>query len=187
MFADEGPSLTDRSATALPELPTNLSSEPLVEGLLAWRRSVESELKFTACSALSEAVECVLSGVKNEKLFDDEALDLVRDAVPEGLSEDQLRRLKDVWSMLNQPSFMSNLMGFLDDTGIVAEPEDLAALKTVRKARNDFVHGRGSAAVSWQDVGRTRTFVALLLTEAITAAGADTSMPPPGLLRVRRN
>lgn len=186
VFADEGPSLTDRSAMALPELPTNLSREPLVEGLLAWRRSVESESKYTACSALSEAVECLLSGVKTDVLFDDEALDLVRDAVPDGLSEDQQRRLNDVWPMLNQPSFMSKLMGFLDDTGIVAEPEDLAALKAVRKARNDFVHGRGSAAVNWQDVRRTRAFVARLLTEAVTAAAADTSTPPLGLIRVLR-
>lgn len=186
VFADEGPSLTDRSATALPQLPTNLSREPLVEGLLAWRRSVESESEYTACSALSEAVECLLSGVKTNVLFEDEALGLVRDAVPDGLSEDQQRRLKDVWPMLNQPSFMSKLRGFLDDTGIVAEPEDLAALKAVRKARNDFVHGRGSTAVHWQDVIRTRAFVARLLTEAITAASADTSTPPPGLIRVHR-
>ena len=186
VFADEGPSLTDRSALALPELPTNLSREPLVEGLLAWRRSVESESKYTACAALSEAVECLLSGAKTDVLFEDEALDLVRGAVPEGLSEDQRRRLKDVWAMLNQPSFMSKLMGFLDDTGLVAEPEDLAALKAVRKARNDFVHGRGSASVDWQDVRRTRAFVARLLTEAVTAAAADISTPPPGLIRVRR-
>lgn len=157
-----------------------------MEGLLAWRRSVESESKFTACAALCEAVECLLSGVKADVLFDDENLNLVRGAVPEGLSEDQQRRLKEVWPMLNQRSFMSKLMGFLDDTVIVAEPEDLAALKAVRKARNDFVHGRGSAAVDWQDVRRTRAFVAQLLTEAVTAAAADTSTPPPGLIRVHR-
>lgn len=186
-FIDEGPALTDRSALAFPELPPSLWQEPLVEGLLAWRRSVESESKFTACAALSEAVECVLSGAKTEKLFDKDALKKVRASAPESLSEQQLSRLTHIWDKLNEPSFMSKLMGFLDNTGIAAEPEDLAAFKAVRDARNDFVHGRGSAAVDWQDITRTRAFVAQLLTEAITTAGADTSTPPPGLIRVRRS
>jgi len=118
---------TERSVRAHPELPTSLWQEPLVEGLLARRRSVESESKFTACAALSEAVECVLSSVKTEKLFDKDALKKVRASAPEGLSEKQLGRPTHIWDKLNEPSFMSKLMGFLENTGIVAEPDDLAA------------------------------------------------------------
>jgi hypothetical protein len=86
VFSDPGPPLDERSARRLPGLPSTLAEEPLIAAVLAWRRSLETGDRFEACSALCEAVECIVSGMKVERLFGRAELDRLRGVIPDDLS-----------------------------------------------------------------------------------------------------
>lgn len=183
-FSDPGPPLTNRSATGLPALPPTLAEEPLIEAVLAWRRAEETADRYEACSALCEAVECIVAGVKVERTFTRAELKRLRNAVPEDFSDAQRNRFFDMLGSLNAPSLMVKVSEFLSEAGIVADEVDLEAFSAVRKARNDFVHGRGAPEIAWAEISRARAWVARLAIEAILSK-PESSSRSIGRIRVR--
>lgn len=184
VFSDPGPPLDERSARRLPGLPSTLAEEPLIEAVFAWRRSLETGDRFEACSALCDAVECIVSGVEVERLFGRAELDRLRGVIPDDLSSAQRTRVSEMLGSLNAPPLMVKIREFLIATGIATDEEDLDAFAAVRKARNDFVHGRGNAEIEWTRVNRARGWVARLVAEAILSK-PDSTAPALGRIRVR--
>lgn len=186
VLSDPGPPLDERSSMRLPGLPSTLAEEPLIEAVLAWRRSVETGDRFGACSALCEAVECIVSGVKVEPLFGKAELDRLRGAILVDLSRAQRTRVSDMLGSLNAPSLMVKIREFLRANRIAADDEDLEAFAAVRRARNDFVHGRGEAEIEWTRVNQARRWVGQLVTEAILSK-PESNAPALGRIRVHES
>lgn len=179
----DGPVLTDRSSMQLPTLPGQLGDERLLEGLLAWRRSVESDNRFTACSALCEAIECLVADVSVAKEFSRSDRKQLMTAIPDGLSASKRERVIKVLGWLNEPSLMMKIQTFLSSSGVETPQADLDSFAAVRGARNDLVHGCGNTSVAWSDLQRAQSWVASLLTLAIQQAPPDPASAL-GLIRV---
>lgn len=147
---------------------------------------MEAEDRFGACSALCEAVECIVSGVKVERLCSKTELDRLCGVIPDDLSPAQRKRVSEMLRSLNAPSLMLKLREFLSANRIAADEEDLEAFAAVRRARNDFVHGRGDAEIEWTRVNRASGWVARLVAEAILSK-PESNAPVLGRIRVRES
>jgi hypothetical protein len=180
--SDDGPPLGDPGAHRLPHLPSNLVDEQLLYALLAWRRAMETTDRFIACSALCEAIECVVAGTEVDATFTDDDLNALRTAIPHPLDQAQSQRLNDLIAMVADGSLMMKLGAFAEQRQIEIDPADAKAFKNVRGARNRFVHGRARGEVEGADLTRTRAWVARFLLQAVMTTPLD-SNGALGLLR----
>ncbi|MFV0317291.1 MAG: hypothetical protein ACK5O2_10080, partial [Microthrixaceae bacterium] len=106
----------------------------------------------------------------------------LRTAIPHPLDRTQSQRLNDLIAMVADGSLMMKLGAFAEQRQIEIDPADDKAFKSVRGARNRFVHGRARGEVTGADLTRARAWVARFLVEAMMTTPLD-SNGALGLLR----
>jgi hypothetical protein len=106
------------------------------------RRAIAQTEPLARIQAISEAIECLVSGVKVPARWSDEELRTLRDALPDDLTPDLRKRARKAISDLNEVPLMPRLRHLIETRGLPVSDAEFALLKTVRRIRNDAVHGR---------------------------------------------
>lgn len=135
------------------------------EAVSAWRRAAEEPNPLAAVVALWEAIEFYASAVKSSKskLFQKAQRKAIYERATRGLQGQQLERVEDVLAVLNQPSLMMSLRAALKEDQVPYTEEEYRLLRSVRDARNEFVHGRSREAPSEADVRHAKAIVNRML------------------------
>lgn len=128
--------------------------DPLLQNMPTALRPVE-RLALSAClraiaeteplariQAISETIECLVGGVKVPAQWSAEHLNTIRDALPDHLPADLRERARKAISDLNEVPLMPRLRHLVDARGLTVSDTELELLTTVRRIRNDAVHGR---------------------------------------------
>jgi hypothetical protein len=110
--------------------------------LSACRRAVAESEPLARIQAISEAIECLVSGVKVPRLWPEGDLRRLRDALPDDVGPELRQRARKAISDLNDPPLMPRLRHLIDTYGLPVSDAEIELLKTVRGIRNDAVHGR---------------------------------------------
>jgi len=148
-------------------LPPNLPIQ-IREALSAWRRAAEETDSLAAVMALWEAVEFYTSGVEAPKMFQKATLKSIRRQATAGLEGEQLRRVKDMVSRLNEPPLMVRLRVALDEDQVPYEDAELSLLQRLRGVRNDLVHGRSRETPSAADLRYAKAIVNRMLVYRVS-------------------
>lgn len=149
-------------------------SDQFRESLNAWHRAATEADPVAAVAALWEAVEFYVAGVRGEKLFPKDLLASIRERATEGLTPEQTKRVENRIGELNSPSLMEKFRLALDREDVPILAGELEVLRRVRKARNDFQHGRSGTPPTEEDI---RQALALVNRALIYNAGRA-SVPP---------
>jgi len=129
------------------------SSPRFDEAVRAWRRSVGTTDSIAAATAISEALEFYAAKVCPPAKFSAEQIRQVRAAITAvPLDKEQRQRLEGLLAMANQPPFLATLRHALTADGVPFTDEEMEAIRRVRNARNDFVHGKSRAEPGENDL-----------------------------------
>ncbi len=112
------------------------------QALLAWRRAVTTSDPLGTVTALWDAIEYYVAEASVPTMFNDTELELLRAALPAGLSDLQHERALAGIAALNSPPLMTRLRAALISDGVPVSDEELGLLQRLRKMRNKTVHGR---------------------------------------------
>lgn len=142
----------------------------LREALLAWRRAADSSDPVLATVSLWDAIEFYAAGAKPGKIFEKGQMRSIRAAL-EGLvlTAQQRARLQDVLARVNELPLLARLRDVMNSDRVPFNEAELEALKNVRKARNDLVHGRSSGGAADDDLRAALSLVNRMLVYAIRA------------------
>jgi hypothetical protein len=133
--------LSDQSSLVKPGLPSELSVGDR-QALLALRAAATESDPFAQVQALWQAIESYVAGTKCRPLFDSEELEVIRDALPDSLTEFQRDTLVRAIAGLNDPPLRVKLDQRIRQEGVPVTEDELGLLKRLRDARNAAVHGR---------------------------------------------
>ena len=136
--------------------PALKQSGPFNEAIRAWRRAVLTNEPLGAVLALWEAIDFYASGVSVPCLNESECRALRAAMHSVALSEDQRRRVDDLFATINEAPLMTRLRAALDLDKVPHTEEDLSVLKRLRRHRNDALHGRerGRPDINDLDIAR---------------------------------
>ena len=129
-------------ATVRPELPSELPNS-LRLGLVAFAQaSLESEVE-RQLQGLWSAIEFYVSGISPPPAFKPEELAALEELAPESLSNEQRERFRSAVRGLNGSPLVDRLKAALRSDGVrLSEGDEQLLFVTLRRARNDVVHGR---------------------------------------------
>lgn len=149
--------------------PSRLTVQ-LREALLAWRRAADSSDPVLATVSLWDAIEFYAAGARPTKIFDKGEMRSMRAALETlALTEPQRDRLGDVIARVNELPLLARLRDVMNSDQVPFTDAELEALKNVRKARNDLVHGRSSGGAADEDLRAALSLVNRMLVYAIGA------------------
>ena len=139
--ATQATATLDESDPLLHALPPVLQPVERL-ALAACRRAIADSEPLTRIQAISEAIECLVSGVKVPARWSDEELRTLRDALPDDLTPDLRRRARKAIGDLNEVPLMPRLQHLIETRGLPVSAAEFKLLKTMRDIRNNAVHGR---------------------------------------------
>ncbi len=137
------------------------------QALLALGRASREPDLLARVQDLWEAIEFYCSGVSVGPLFANEQLDEIRKSLP-GLGADQHKRAMELIGQLNSPPLMIRFKQAIQTDGVPVSEGEINLLLRLRKARNNFVHGRESRRPVPEDVEYATSVIARLLIYRIT-------------------
>jgi hypothetical protein len=148
---------TPRATVAKPRVvvggPTVGAQTRFDEAIRAWRRAVQTTDAIAAATAIWEAIEFYAARTRPPAIFDKKTRRRLESAIEAlGLGEAQSRRFAEVAAYLNDPPLMAKLEATLKTDAVPHTVDEIAALGRIRKARNDFVHGRSRRQPSRGDL-----------------------------------
>ena len=94
-----------------------------------------------------EALEVYASGVRVDRLVPRDVAKAVRRRALEGLTDEVRDRVADVLSNLADPPLMVCLLEAARADGARLSQSDIDCLRTLRRFRNDFIHGRNRGEI----------------------------------------
>lgn len=147
-------------------------SEQVREAIRAWHRAATTREPATALSALWEAIEFYVAGTTLPPTFRPADLKALRRSAVAVLGEDQMRRYDQLLGMGNKHSLMPLLKERLRLDRVPHTASELRVLSSTRDIRNDFVHGRGPAAVGDEDLAIALALVNRMLAYRLARLSA---------------
>jgi hypothetical protein len=110
--------------------------------LAACRRAIAETGPLARIQAISEAIECLVSGVKVPARWSAAELRSLRDALPDDLTPDLRKRARKAIADLNEVPLMPRLQHLIETRGLPVSDAEFKLLKSMRDIRNNAVHGR---------------------------------------------
>ena len=144
------------------ELPRRLSLQDKL-ALLALARATREPDPLARVHSLFEAIEFYASGVVVPALFTKSERQAIIDGLPEGFSEAQRGRVRDLAARVSDVPLRIRLMQALDADNVPITNGELDLLWRLRTLRNDVVHGRRSELPAGEDVEYATSVVARML------------------------
>lgn len=157
------------------DLPVAFSAQ-MREGLAAWRRADESSDPLATVVTLWQAIEFYageISSANAIKTFTNAERKAILKAATSGLTGHKRDRVVEVLKKLNESSALHQLREALRVDGVPYTEEEFALLKEVRVVRNDFVHGRPTAAPEEQDARHAKALVNRMLVYRLHQLSKD--------------
>jgi hypothetical protein len=134
------------------------------QALLAWRRAVTSSDPLGTVTALWDAIEYYAAEASVPTMFSNTELELLRAALPAGLSNLQRERALEGVAALNSPPLMTRLRAALTADGVPVSDGELGLLQRLRKLRNKVVHGRSVETPENEELEHAMSIVSRMLT-----------------------
>jgi hypothetical protein len=126
------------SVPPFPDAPT----AQIREAVLAWRRAREHPDPIGAIIAFWEAMEFYVSGVSVDAVFDKAELATIRARLPHFDDNQKRQRVDQAIADLNNAPLLARLREALASDGVPCTEYEFEIILEMRKARNDFAHGR---------------------------------------------
>lgn len=157
-----------------PDLPREALSQPgmprggspmhpqIAQALSSLRRAVQTTDPIQRGVALSEAVEFYVAGTSTTPMLTKQDLDQLR-ALVHGWPEEKRNYAKQRIGQFNDSPLMKRFLVAVAQDRVPRVRGDIEALKRVRAARNDFVHGRSSDPPEEADLREATAFVGRVL------------------------
>lgn len=123
-----------------PPLTQRLSTSERLS-LVSARQAILGLDQAERAAQISNAFEYYAADAAPPPLFDKGELRRLRSELPDWLSENQLRRIREVLGMVNQYSLGQRLRTALQNDGVPLTDNEWAVLQRVRKIRNRVAHG----------------------------------------------
>lgn len=153
---------------SIPPFPQHLLTPQELEAIAAWQRSVGGADLVARASAISEAIEFLCASESGKHaLFSKRDRGALLAFAREHYNEEQQRRFADMVAMLNAPSLLVKLKLWLEAENLVLTASDFEVLDRVRRARNDFVHGRSRDVPTSSDLRYASSVVNRMLVQRV--------------------
>ena len=126
---------------SVPPFPHDPTAQ-IREAVLAWRRAREHPDAIGAIIAFWEAMEFYVSGVSVDAVFDEGELATIRARLPDFDDDRKRQRVDQAVAALNNAPLLARLREALARDGVPYTEYEFEIILEMRKARNDFAHGR---------------------------------------------
>lgn len=153
----------DRMPRSLPS--TLLPADRLA--LAACRRAASERDPLTRIQALWEAVECLVVGVRVQAQWTKDDVKSLKSQLPVDLPEPLLERARAAFDNLSQVPLMARLRELVEREALPVSETELDLLSTLRRVRNDAVHGRDAVPPPPDVLDHATAIVCRLLVEQL--------------------
>lgn len=138
------------------------------EAIRALNRACHETDGLARVGALWDAIEFYVGHHRSNELFSKAERNLIKDSLPDSLSEQQAARVKNVIDQqLNNPPLRRRLEEVLDVEEVPHTDAEVEALFALRKLRNDAVHGKERVDPTEDQLQHATSFVARLIVNRV--------------------
>ncbi|MEU7871560.1 hypothetical protein [Dactylosporangium sp. NPDC049140] len=139
----------------------------LDQALIATARAILSESPVLQITALWEAIEFYVGGTRVPNTFSQSELSEIRKKLRGMFTGEKKRRVEDMIGYLNDAPTMAKFRFRLAQDGIPISPEEVETLVSLRRIRNDVVHGRAAGLPVLEHLNQGIAIVARIITYAM--------------------